>query len=101
VPSGTYLAEQPPWIPMRPSNWRSPGSNVSPGSPGVAAELACRHALAPGHSEAEAADLIYVFMSPEIYRILTRRTRMGLETLGDMAGHDAPPGVAAGSEGWC
>jgi hypothetical protein len=37
----------------------------------VAAELARRHALAPGHSEAEAADLIYVFMSPEIYRILT------------------------------
>jgi AcrR family transcriptional regulator len=64
----------------------------------VAAELARCHALAPGHSEADAADLIYVFMSPEIYRILTRRTRMGLETLRDMAGHDAPPGVAAGSE---
>jgi AcrR family transcriptional regulator len=37
----------------------------------VAAELARRNALASGLTEAEAADLIYVFMSPEVYRILT------------------------------
>jgi AcrR family transcriptional regulator len=37
----------------------------------VAAELARRNALAPGLTEAEAADLIYVFMSPDVYRILT------------------------------
>ena len=37
----------------------------------VAAELTRRHALAPGLTEAEAADLIYVFMSPEVYGILT------------------------------
>jgi AcrR family transcriptional regulator len=37
----------------------------------VAAELARREALAPGLTEAEAADLIYTFMSPEVYRILT------------------------------
>ena len=37
----------------------------------VAAELARRQALGPGLSEAEAADLIYVFMSPEVHRILT------------------------------
>jgi AcrR family transcriptional regulator len=37
----------------------------------VAAELARRQVLAPGISEAEAADLIYAFMSPEVYRILT------------------------------
>jgi AcrR family transcriptional regulator len=36
----------------------------------VAAELARRNALASGLTEAEAADLIYVFMSPEVYRIL-------------------------------
>lgn len=37
----------------------------------VAAELARRQALGPGLSEADAADLIYVFMSPEVHRILT------------------------------
>lgn len=37
----------------------------------VAAELARREALAPGLTEAETADLIYTFMSPEVYRILT------------------------------
>ena len=37
----------------------------------IAAELARRHALASELSEAEAADLIYVFNSPEVYRILS------------------------------
>ena len=36
----------------------------------MAAELARRHALASELTEAEAADLIYLFSSPEIYRIL-------------------------------
>lgn len=37
----------------------------------IARVLADREALAPGHTEAEAADIIYTLMSPETHRMLT------------------------------
>jgi AcrR family transcriptional regulator len=37
----------------------------------IARELAARHALADGLAENDAADIIYMLMSPEVHRILT------------------------------